>query len=57
MTATAVLTARPDLLPMGAIVSRPSAQVRVAAPARLHLGFLDPAATLGRRFGSVGKAW
>lgn len=29
-------------------------RVRVAAPARLHLGFLDPAATLGRRFGSVG---
>ncbi len=28
--------------------------VRVAAPARLHLGFLDPAATLGRRFGSLG---
>jgi beta-RFAP synthase len=30
------------------------ARIRVAAPARLHLGFLDPAATLGRRFGSVG---
>ncbi|MEP6503930.1 MAG: beta-ribofuranosylaminobenzene 5'-phosphate synthase family protein [Betaproteobacteria bacterium] len=29
-------------------------RIRVAAPARLHLGFLDPAATLGRRFGSVG---
>ena len=28
--------------------------VRVSAPARLHLGFLDPSATLGRRFGSVG---
>ncbi|KNZ33056.1 MAG: beta-ribofuranosylaminobenzene 5'-phosphate synthase [Methylibium sp. NZG] len=24
------------------------------APGRLHLGFLDPAATLGRRFGSLG---
>ena len=24
------------------------------APARLHLGFLDPAGTLGRRFGSIG---
>lgn len=24
------------------------------APARLHLGFLDPAGTLGRRFGSLG---
>src|SRR4051794_30318233 len=28
--------------------------VRVDAPGRLHLGFLDPSATLGRRFGSVG---
>jgi beta-RFAP synthase len=28
--------------------------VTVHAPARLHLGFLDPAATLGRRFGSLG---
>jgi beta-RFAP synthase len=28
--------------------------VRVQAPARLHLGFLDPSATLGRRFGSLG---
>ena len=28
--------------------------VRVEAPARLHLGFLDPSATLGRRFGSLG---
>jgi beta-ribofuranosylaminobenzene 5'-phosphate synthase len=31
----------------------PSA-VRVQAPGRLHLGFLDPAGTLGRRFGSLG---
>ncbi|MCB1747162.1 MAG: hypothetical protein H6977_20760 [Gammaproteobacteria bacterium] len=30
--------------------------VRVVAPARLHLGFLDPSATLGRRFGSIGLA-
>jgi beta-RFAP synthase len=28
--------------------------VSVQAPGRLHLGFLDPAATLGRRFGSLG---
>jgi beta-ribofuranosylaminobenzene 5'-phosphate synthase len=28
--------------------------VCVEAPGRLHLGFLDPAATLGRRFGSLG---
>ncbi len=26
----------------------------VRAPARLHLGFLDPGASLGRRFGSLG---
>ncbi|MFO1220434.1 MAG: beta-ribofuranosylaminobenzene 5'-phosphate synthase family protein [Burkholderiaceae bacterium] len=28
----------------------------VRAPARLHLGFLDPAGTLGRRYGSLGLA-
>ena len=33
-----------------------SAPVCVHAPARLHLGFLDPAGTLGRAFGSVGVA-
>jgi len=27
---------------------------QVEAPARLHLGFLDPSATLGRRFASLG---
>jgi len=27
---------------------------RVEAPARLHLGFLDPSASLGRRFASLG---
>ena len=26
----------------------------VRAPGRLHLGFLDPSGTLGRRFGSLG---
>jgi beta-RFAP synthase len=31
-----------------------SAAVIVEAPARLHLGFLDPGASLGRRFGSLG---
>ncbi|MEM1371149.1 MAG: beta-ribofuranosylaminobenzene 5'-phosphate synthase family protein [Pseudomonadota bacterium] len=30
--------------------------VSVRAPARLHLGFLDLEATLGRRFGSIGLA-
>ena len=34
--------------------SWPFGRVRVRAPARLHLGFLDPAGTLGRRFGSLG---
>jgi beta-ribofuranosylaminobenzene 5'-phosphate synthase len=30
--------------------------VEVAAPARLHMGFIDPAGIAGRRFGSVGLA-
>lgn len=30
--------------------------VRVVAPARLHLGFLDPDGTVGHRFGSIGLA-
>ncbi len=29
-------------------------RVDVRAPARLHLGFLDPDASLGRKFGSIG---
>lgn len=36
--------------------SAQTAAVRVTAPARLHLGFLDLSATLGRRFGSIGMA-
>jgi beta-ribofuranosylaminobenzene 5'-phosphate synthase len=32
------------------------AAVRVRAPARLHLGFLDMNGSLGRRFGSIGLA-
>lgn len=28
--------------------------VRISAPGRLHLGFLDPSASLGRPFGSLG---
>ncbi|TDV19553.1 beta-ribofuranosylaminobenzene 5'-phosphate synthase family protein [Paraburkholderia caballeronis] len=32
----------------------PQAAVTVDAPARLHLGFLDPNATLGRAFSSLG---
>ncbi len=34
----------------------PSGAVRVIAPARLHLGFLDLNGDLGRRFGSIGLA-
>ncbi len=34
--------------------ARLAAGASVRAPGRLHLGFLDPAATLGRRFGSLG---
>ena len=32
----------------------PAIEAFVATPARLHLGFLDPSATLGRPFGSLG---
>jgi beta-ribofuranosylaminobenzene 5'-phosphate synthase len=32
----------------------PLSAVTVDAPARLHLGFLDPSASLGRAFGSIG---
>lgn len=32
----------------------PAAAVVLRAPGRLHLGFLDPGATRGRRFGSLG---
>ncbi len=52
----------PDLCdnfhPVGALspfdVRADSKVVRVSAPGRLHLGFLDPSGTLGRRFGSLG---
>ncbi len=36
------------------VTSSVPSSVRVQAPARLHLGFLDPGASLGRRFGSLG---
>lgn len=38
----------------GEHATEPERVVRVEAPGRLHLGFLDPAATSGRRFGSLG---
>lgn len=34
--------------------AEPAASVRLHAPGRLHLGFLDPAGSLGRAFGSLG---
>ena len=42
----------PDALGADSPLSLPSVMLR--APGRLHLGFLDPAGTLGRRFGSLG---
>src|SRR5689334_25256718 len=38
------------------VADRAAGVVRVEAPGRLHLGFLDPSATLGRCFGSAGLA-
>lgn len=43
----------PALLPP-AMKPETDAVVSVDAPARLHLGFLDPSGSLGRRHGSVG---
>jgi beta-ribofuranosylaminobenzene 5'-phosphate synthase len=37
-----------------AILVDSNAAVTLRAPGRLHLGFLDPAGSLGRRFGSLG---
>ncbi|MEO5696606.1 MAG: beta-ribofuranosylaminobenzene 5'-phosphate synthase family protein [Burkholderiaceae bacterium] len=36
------------------VLADPQPSVTLRAPGRLHLGFLDPAGTLGRRFGSLG---
>lgn len=46
----------PDMTPTlpAFLATSEALQVEVRAPARLHLGFLDPSATLGRRFGSLG---
>ncbi|RZL87453.1 MAG: beta-ribofuranosylaminobenzene 5'-phosphate synthase [Variovorax sp.] len=44
---------RPRHIPEASFVDRP-ATIAVRAPGRLHLGFLDPAGSLGRRFGSLG---
>ncbi|MEY2690075.1 MAG: beta-ribofuranosylaminobenzene 5-phosphate synthase MptG, partial [Pseudomonadota bacterium] len=52
MLTPATDSASPPAARGGAAVT--AASVRVAAPGRLHLGFLDPSASLGRRFGSLG---
>jgi beta-RFAP synthase len=44
----------PDNNSQGAMLADAPATVSVRAPGRLHLGFLDPSGSLGRRFGSVG---
>ncbi len=36
------------------VLADPQPSVMLRAPGRLHLGFLDPAGSLGRRFGSLG---
>ena len=36
--------------------SASASEIHITAPARLHLGFLDPDGALGRRFGSIGLA-
>lgn len=41
-------------MPLPPLMATRPRTVLVRAPGRLHLGFLDPAGTLGRRFGSLG---
>jgi len=41
-------------MPADASPGQADADVLLRAPARLHLGFLDPGASLGRRFGGLG---
>ncbi|CAD5372174.1 Beta-RFAP synthase [Rubrivivax sp. A210] len=43
-----------DDLPAHDALASDAGAVTLQAPARLHLGFLDPAGTLGRPFGSLG---
>ena len=44
----------PPATPSRTATADAARRVSVLAPGRLHLGFLDPAGTLGRRFGSLG---
>lgn len=39
---------------LDAMLAEAEAALTLRAPGRLHLGFLDPAGSLGRRFGSLG---
>ncbi len=41
-------------MPLPTLTAARPRSLLVRAPGRLHLGFLDPAGTLGRRFGSLG---
>jgi len=41
-------------MPLPALTAPRPRNVLVRAPGRLHLGFLDPGGSLGRRFGSLG---
>lgn len=45
-----------DRMPTPTRARSPAGAIRVVAPARLHLGFLDLNGDLGRRFGSIGLA-
>jgi beta-RFAP synthase len=50
----ASMSADPAVVLPASRLAAGSGAVRVAAPGRLHLGFLDPSGSLGRPFGSVG---
>lgn len=45
-----------DYIVMSTVPLSTKKSVSVVAPARLHMGFLDPDASLGRKFGSIGVA-
>lgn len=47
------MTDQPQFRPQGDTLRAPRA-VRIVAPGRLHIGFLDLNGSLGRRFGSLG---
>jgi beta-ribofuranosylaminobenzene 5'-phosphate synthase len=51
-----LLSGSAEIIEASPIDASPAARVEVAAPARLHLGFLDLNGGLGRNFGGVGLA-